>query len=63
MGRRDFIKGFAGSAVALPLAARAQQQARPVIGYLDSRSLETVIDRLRGLRGGLKEIGYVEGET
>ena len=63
MRRRDFIKGFAGSAVALPLAARAQQQARPVIGYLDSRSLETVIDRLRGLRGGLKEIGYVEGEN
>ena len=63
MRRRDFIKVFAGSAVALPLAARAQQQARPVIGYLDSRSLETVIDRLRGLRGGLKEIGYVEGEN
>ena len=63
MRRRDFIKGFAGSAVALPLAARAQQQAMPVIGYLESRSLETVIDRLRGLRGGLKEIGYVEGEN
>jgi len=35
----------------------------PVIGYLDSRSIETVVDRLRGLREGLKETGYVEGEN
>jgi putative ABC transport system substrate-binding protein len=63
MRRREFLGALGGAAAAWPLAARAQQQARPVIGYLDSRSLETVIDRLRGLRGGLKEIGYVEGEN
>jgi putative ABC transport system substrate-binding protein len=62
MRRREFITLVGGAAATWPLFARAQQ-ARPVIGYLDSRSLETVIDRLRGLRGGLKEIGYVEGEN
>src|ERR1043166_4352422 len=62
MRRRNFIKIF-GSAALLPLAAGAQQPGTPVIGYLDSRSLETVVDRLRGLRQGLKEAGYVEGEN
>jgi putative tryptophan/tyrosine transport system substrate-binding protein len=62
MRRRNFIKIF-GSAALLPLAAGAQQPVKPVIGYLDSRSLETVVDRLRGLRQGLKEAGYVEGEN
>ena len=62
MRRREFITLVGGAAATWPLFARAQR-ARPVIGYLDSRSLETVIDRLRGLRGGLKEIGYVEGEN
>jgi putative ABC transport system substrate-binding protein len=35
----------------------------PVIGYLDSRSPEAVVDRLRGLRQGLKETGYTEGDN
>jgi putative ABC transport system substrate-binding protein len=63
MRRRDFIKVVASSAVTWPLAARAQQPAIPVIGYLDSRSPEAVQNRLRGFHQGLKEAGYIEGEN
>jgi putative tryptophan/tyrosine transport system substrate-binding protein len=64
MRRREFIKVITGFAVAAwPPLARAQQPATPVIGYFDSRSPEAVGDRLRGLRQGLKETGYIEGEN
>jgi len=62
MRRREFISLLGSAAATWPLAAHAQQPM-PVIGYLDSRSIETVVDRLRGLREGLKETGYVEGEN
>ena len=62
MKRRDFIAGLSG-AVALPLTARAQQPVMPVIGFLDSRSPDTLADRLRGFRQGLKDNGFVEGEN
>jgi ABC-type uncharacterized transport system substrate-binding protein len=62
MRRRAFIAGLAGAA-ALPLAARAQQPAMPVIGFLHPASPETFADRLRGFRRGLKETGFVEGEN
>jgi putative ABC transport system substrate-binding protein len=61
MQRRDFIKVVAGSVVAWPLAARAQQPSMPVIGFLNQSSLDAY--RLRGFHQGLKEAGFVEGEN
>ena len=63
MRRREFIKLLGGTATAWPLAARAEQPAIPVIGYLDSRSPGVVENRLRGFQQGLKEAGYIEGEN
>jgi putative tryptophan/tyrosine transport system substrate-binding protein len=63
MRRRDFIKVISGLAITWPHAARAQQRTLPAIGFLDSRSPEAVVSRLRAFRQGLQETGYVEGEN
>jgi len=64
IGRRELLPALGGAVVAWPLAARAQQPAMPVIGFLNPTSLDAWTDRLlRGFRQGLKETGFVEGEN
>jgi putative ABC transport system substrate-binding protein len=64
MRRREFIRLLAGTAIAWPIAARAQQPARVArIGHLDLGPASARASRVEVLRAGLRDLGYVEGKN
>jgi putative tryptophan/tyrosine transport system substrate-binding protein len=63
IGRRDFLATLGGAAAAWPLAARAQQPAMPVVGYMSSRSAGDSSREVVAFRQALAETGYEEGRN
>ena len=63
IGRRELLATLGGAAAAWPLAARAQQPALPVIGYLSALSESQIPNLIEALRRGLSENGFVEGTS
>jgi putative ABC transport system substrate-binding protein len=63
IARRKFIAALGGAVASWPRAVRAQQQALPVVGFVNGRSAESSTQYMAAFRQGLKEAGYVEGQN
>ena len=63
IGRRQFVVGLSGTAVTWPLAARAQQPAMPVIGFLSNTTPETYAPFVASFRRGLGQGGFIEEQN
>src|SRR6516164_7667039 len=63
IGRRKFLATLGGAAAMWPLAARAQQRAMPVVGFLHPASAHALGDLVRAFHQGLKEAGFIDGEN
>src|SRR5262249_15557321 len=63
IGRRELLAALGGAAAAWPLAARAQQPAMPVVGFLRSTTATSAAHLVAAFRQGLNEVGFVEGQS